>query len=41
VTRVVYTFDEPGEHLIICHEYCGIGHHNMWGKVIVEGEVAS
>ncbi len=41
VTRVVYTFEEPGEHLIICHEYCGIGHHNMWGKVIVEGEVAS
>lgn len=39
VSRVEYTFDEPGEHLIICHEYCGIGHHNMWGKVIVE-EVA-
>jgi cytochrome c oxidase subunit 2 len=39
VSRVEYTFDEPGEHLIICHEYCGIGHHNMWGRVIVE-EVA-
>jgi cytochrome c oxidase subunit 2 len=36
VSRVEYTFDEPGEHLILCHEYCGIGHHNMWGKVIVE-----
>ena len=36
VARVEYTFEEPGEHLIICHEYCGIGHHNMWGKVIVE-----
>ena len=36
VARVSYTFDEPGEHLIICHEYCGIGHHNMWGRVIVE-----
>lgn len=29
-------FDEPGEFLIICHEYCGIGHHTMAGKVIVE-----
>ena len=36
VSRVEYTFEEPGEHLIICHEYCGIGHHNMWGKVVVE-----
>ncbi len=36
VARVTYTFEEPGEHLIICHEYCGIGHHNMWGRVIVE-----
>jgi cytochrome c oxidase subunit II len=36
VTRVSQVFEEPGEHLIICHEYCGVGHHNMWGKVIVE-----
>ncbi len=40
VARVEYTFEEPGEYLMICHEFCGIGHHNMWGKVIVEGEVA-
>lgn len=36
VARVTYTFREPGEHLIICHEYCGLNHHMMWGKVIVE-----
>lgn len=30
------TFDEPGEHLFICHEYCGVGHHTMFGRVIVE-----
>lgn len=35
VTEVTYTFDEPGEHLIICHEYCGIGHHNMYGTIRV------
>lgn len=30
-------FDTPGEYPIICHEYCGIAHHTMAGKVIVEG----
>ena len=37
VTEVTYTFDEPGEHQIICHEFCGTGHHQMFGKVVVEG----
>jgi len=36
ITEVKQTFDEPGEYLLICHEYCGIGHHNMWGRVVVE-----
>ncbi|MBZ0253966.1 MAG: cytochrome c oxidase subunit II [Candidatus Methylomirabilis sp.] len=36
VTEIHHRFDEPGEHLIICHEYCGAGHHMMYGKVIVE-----
>jgi cytochrome c oxidase subunit 2 len=29
-------FDKPGEYPIICHEYCGIAHHTMAGRVIVE-----
>ena len=29
-------FDRPGEYPIICHEYCGIAHHTMAGRVIVE-----
>jgi cytochrome c oxidase subunit 2 len=29
-------FDKPGEYAIICHEYCGIAHHTMAGRVIVE-----
>jgi cytochrome c oxidase subunit 2 len=29
-------FDRPGEYQIICHEYCGVAHHNMAGKLIVE-----
>jgi cytochrome c oxidase subunit 2 len=36
VSRNSYRFRRPGEHLLICHEYCGLGHHTMYGKVIVE-----
>lgn len=36
VAKNTYTFREPGEYLMICHEYCGAGHHVMYGKVIVE-----
>lgn len=36
ITKYTYRFENPGEHLIICHEYCGLGHHVMSGKVIVE-----
>lgn len=36
VGRLTHTFHEPGEYLLLCHEYCGMGHHTMYGKVIVE-----
>lgn len=36
VSHVEARFDRPGEYPIICHEYCGIAHHTMAGKVIVE-----
>jgi cytochrome c oxidase subunit 2 len=36
VARVTTRFDRPGEYPMFCHEYCGIAHHTMWGKVIVE-----
>ena len=35
VTKTTVTFDKPGVYDIICHEYCGVGHQNMHGKVIV------
>ncbi len=37
ITRVTQRFDNPGEFGIVCHEYCGIGHHQMFGKVVVTG----
>ena len=36
VTRVSARFDKPGEYPLLCHEYCGIAHHTMWARVIVE-----
>ena len=36
VSKLTATFDEPGTFNIICHEYCGIGHHNMFAQLIVE-----
>ena len=30
-----HTFTRPGEYLLICHEYCGIGHQNMFAKIEV------
>ena len=37
IAHVEARFDRPGEYPIICHEYCGIAHHTMAGKLIVEG----
>ena len=36
VSQATVTFGTPGEYLIVCNEYCGLGHHLMQGKVIVE-----
>ncbi|WP_053947670.1 cytochrome c oxidase subunit II [Halolamina sediminis] len=35
IAEFTVTFDEPGEHGIVCHEYCGSGHHTMEGQVVV------
>jgi cytochrome c oxidase subunit 2 len=36
ISRVTARFPRPGEYPFVCHEYCGVGHHTMWGKVVVE-----
>jgi cytochrome c oxidase subunit 2 len=36
VSRNTYRFTQPGTYLLICHEYCGLGHQTMSGRVIVE-----
>jgi len=30
------TFEEPGSYKFLCHEYCGIAHHNMAGEIIIK-----
>jgi cytochrome c oxidase subunit II len=36
VSQFTTVFRQPGEYLIVCNEYCGLGHHLMAGKLIVE-----
>jgi len=38
VSELTITFHRPGEYLMVCHEYCGVLHHEMQGVVIVEEE---
>jgi len=40
VSQFTTTFRSPGEYLIVCNEYCGLGHHQMYAKLLVE-EAAS
>lgn len=36
VSQFTTVFNLAGEYLIVCNEYCGLGHHAMSGKLIVE-----
>lgn len=30
------TPNQPGEYRIVCNEFCGVGHHQMLGSIVVE-----
>jgi cytochrome c oxidase subunit 2 len=36
VSQMTITFAKPGEYAIACHEYCGVFHHEMVGKLVVK-----
>ncbi|WP_346773940.1 cytochrome c oxidase subunit II [Brevibacillus sp. SYP-B805] len=36
ITEFTYTFHSKGDYLILCHEYCGAGHHLMMGRLLVQ-----
>jgi cytochrome c oxidase subunit 2 len=35
VAEITVRFDDPAEYGIVCHEYCGSGHHTMAGSIEV------
>jgi cytochrome c oxidase subunit 2 len=35
INKTTVRFDKPGEYFITCHEYCGVGHQFMQGKITV------
>lgn len=36
ISQFTTVFEKPGDYLIVCHEFCGNGHHIMSGRIIVE-----
>jgi cytochrome c oxidase subunit 2 len=36
ISTLKATFNEPGTYNFVCHEYCGVMHHTMYGRIIVE-----
>lgn len=36
VTQFTATFPKPGEYLAVCNEYCGLSHHLMHARLLVE-----
>jgi cytochrome c oxidase subunit II len=36
VSEDSHTFETPGTYLLLCNEYCGSGHHFMYGEVVVK-----
>jgi cytochrome c oxidase subunit 2 len=37
VSEVNTEFPNVGEYPMFCNEYCGLGHDEMWGRLIVTG----
>jgi cytochrome c oxidase subunit 2 len=38
MSEITVEFDDPGEYGLICHEFCGAGHEEMAGEVVVVPE---
>src|SRR5690625_211347 len=36
IQKISQTFDEPGEYLVLCNEYCGTGHQPMGMTITVK-----
>ncbi|MDE1147202.1 MAG: hypothetical protein PW843_11355 [Azospirillaceae bacterium] len=40
VSVISARFENPGDHHMPCHEFCGTGHEGMWGRVKVIDKAA-
>jgi len=40
VSSLKARFETPGERLMPCHEFCGMGHEGMWGRIKVVDKAA-
>ena len=36
VNEQTHVFKDKGTYLLLCHEYCGLGHQNMFAKIEVQ-----
>lgn len=36
ISHASQTFDKPGEYLVLCNEYCGVGHEYMQTTIVVK-----
>ncbi|MFZ3579705.1 cytochrome c oxidase subunit II [Virgibacillus sp. DJP39] len=36
IQKISHTFEEPGDYLVLCNEYCGAGHQVMGTSIIVK-----
>ncbi|WP_335869112.1 cytochrome c oxidase subunit II [Bacillus sp. 2205SS5-2] len=36
IQTITQTFDEPGDYLVLCNEYCGVGHQAMSTTISVK-----
>jgi cytochrome c oxidase subunit 2 len=39
ITTLSANFNHAGTFNFMCHEYCGLMHHTMYGKIVVDSEV--
>ena len=39
VSELLVRFPKAGEYLVLCNEYCGLSHHLMQGRLLVEDVV--
>jgi cytochrome c oxidase subunit 2 len=33
ISTITARFDTPGDRHMPCHEFCGVGHEGMWGRI--------